>query len=180
LTAARALRCTVKPVVSAARGPAGVSAFVGPVLLPVHHPLAALAGTLSGIHLSGRFVPDLCFSGPGTGPEITAATILDDVVEVLSTTRADVRTWSSPAACRLGAPPVTSWFVRVRFPGHVPSPSATTQLLAAHNLTTTHVSDARGGTRWVCLAPATSDLVDHALAGIEVTHRMRCLAMRSL
>ena len=180
MTAARALQCTIKPVVSAVLEPAGVSAFVGPALVPVQHPLATLAGTLSGIHFSSRFVHDLCFSGPGAGPEITAATILDDVVEVLSTTRADVRAWSLPTASRLAAPPVTSWFVRVRFPGHVPSPLATTQLFASHTLSTTRVSDVRGGSRWVCLAPATGDLVERALAQIEATHRVRCLAIRSL
>ena len=181
LAVARSLGCTIKPVVSASRGPAGVSAFIGPALVPVHHPLAGLGGTLNGIHLSSRFVSDLCFSGPGAGPEITAATILDDVVEVLSTTRKPARVGATPPqAASLVAPPITPWFVRVRFPGLVPSPSATTQIFGSHSLITTRVTDVRHDARWVCLAPATSDLVEHALARIEATHRIRCSAIRCL
>ncbi len=181
LAVARSLECTIKPVVSASRGPAGVSAFIGPALVPLHHPLAALPGTLSGIHLSGRFVPDLCFSGPGAGPDITAATILDDVVEAVSTARKAVRVRSAPlSAASLAAPPFTPWFVRARFPGLVPSPSSTTQIFASHDLTTTCVTNPRDDTRWVCLAAATSDVVEQALTRIETTHRIRCLAIRSL
>ncbi|HUE87016.1 MAG TPA: homoserine dehydrogenase [Vicinamibacterales bacterium] len=181
LAVARSLECTIKPVVSASRGPAGVSAFVGPALVPIRHPLAALQGTLSGLHLSGRFVPDLFFSGPGAGPDITAATILDDVVEAVSTTRRVARVRSvPPRASSLAAPPVTPWFVRTWFPGLVPDRSATTQIFASHNLTTTCVTEARNNTRWICLAAAASDLVEHALARLEATHRIRCFAIRSL
>jgi homoserine dehydrogenase len=181
LAIARSLDCTIKPVVSASRGPAGVSAFIGPALTPLRHPLAGLQGTLSGIQLSGRFVSDLCFSGPGAGPDVTAATILDDVVEAVATTpKATVVGSRWPRAASLAAPPVTPWFVRARFPGLVPSSSATTQIFASHNLTTKRVTDARGDTRWVCLAPATSDRVEHALAEVETTHRIRCSAIRCL
>ena len=182
LAVARSLDCTIKPVVSASRGPAGVSAFIGPALIPVRHPLAALQGTLSGIHLSGRFVSDLCFSGPGAGPEVTAATMLDDVVEAVATTPTPTLALVGSRLPRaiLAAPPVTAWFVRVRFPGLVPSSSATTQIFSSHNLSTTRVTDARGQTRWLCVAPAESDLVERALAEIENTHRIRCAAIRCL
>jgi homoserine dehydrogenase len=181
LAVARSLDCTIKAIVSASRGPSGVSAFIGPALTPLRHPLAGLQGTLSGIHLSGRFVSDLCFSGPGAGPDVTAATMLDDVVEAVATTPKATTVGSRlPRAASLAAPPVTPWFVRARFPGLVPSSFATTAIFASHNLTTTRVTDARGDTRWVCLAPATSDLVARALADVEATHRIRCLAMRSL
>lgn len=181
LAVARAMECTIKPVVSASVGAAGVSAFIGPALVPVRHPLAAVAGTLSGIHLSGRFVSDLFFSGPGAGPDVTAATILDDVVEAVATRHEPARgRLSRPAVANLAAPPLTPWLVRVRFPGLVPSPSATTQIFAAHNLIPTRVTDSRNDTRWVCLAPAPTDLVEHALARIEATHRIRCSAIRSL
>jgi homoserine dehydrogenase len=180
LIGARSLGCTIKPVVSAARGEAGVSAFIGPALVPLSHPLATLQGTLSAIHLSGRFVSDLCFSGPGAGPDITAATILDDVVEAV-TTRSIARARAVPLrAATVAAPPVTPWFVRARFPGLVPSPSATSQFFASHNLTTTRVTDAREDARWVGLAPAAGDHVSQALATIEATHRIRGVAIRAL
>jgi hypothetical protein len=131
--------------------------------------------------LSGRFISDLCFTGPGAGPDVTAATILDDVVEAMETNRRVVPERAAPLrAATLAAPAITPWFVRARFPGLVPSPSAISQIFASHNLATTRVADARGATRWVCIAPATSDRVDHALAEIEATHRVCCFAMRSL
>jgi homoserine dehydrogenase len=181
LTGARSLACTIKPVVSASRGTTGVSAFIGPALVPLSHPLATLQGTLSAIHLSGRYISNLCFSGPGAGPDITAATILDDVVEAVTTTRDSARMRAAPlTAAPLAAPPVTGWFVRARFPGLVPSPSATSQIFASHHLSAARITDARHDTRWVCVAPATRELIDRALVNIEATHRIRCLAIRAL
>jgi homoserine dehydrogenase len=181
LIAARSLACTIKPVVSASRGAAGVSAFIGPALVPLSHPLATLQGTLTAIHLSGSFISDLCFSGPGAGPDITAATILDDVVEAVTTTPGIARARAAPLrAATVAAPPVTPWFVRARFPGLVPSPSAISEIFASHTLTTTRVTDARDDTRWVCVAPAAGDHVTQALATIEATHRIRAVAMRAL
>ncbi len=104
-----------------------VAAFIGPALVPLDHPLASLGGTLSGIQLSGRFVSDLFFSGPGAGPDVTAATILDDAVEAVSSGP------TLPRAPRRATTPVrlkaaeTEWFVRARFPGLVPERASTEQ-----------------------------------------------------
>jgi homoserine dehydrogenase len=180
LAAARQLGGVIKPVASASITPAGVSAFVGPAFVPTRHLLATLTGTLSGIQLSGRFVSDLFFSGPGAGPEITAATIVDDAVEAVTTapkTPRAVARW--PRAARLAAPPVTSWLVRARFPGIVPDASAATEIFAAHHLTVTQVSEARGNARWVRLAPTSRDQLDRALTVIASTHRVHCVAIRA-
>ena len=50
-------------------------AFVGPAFLPSTEPLASLGGALNGIRLDGRHVSNLFFSGPGAGPDVTAATL---------------------------------------------------------------------------------------------------------
>ena len=44
-------------------------------------PLASLGGALNGIRLDGRHVSNLFFSGPGAGPDVTAATLLDDAIQ---------------------------------------------------------------------------------------------------
>jgi homoserine dehydrogenase len=179
---AKSLNSSIKPIVFATRTGAGISAFVAPALVPTSHPLAALRGALSGIQLSGSIVRDLFFSGPGAGPDITAATILDDAVEAVSTTSIR-RTRAGngvPRAAVLAAPPVTSWLVRATFPGVVPDGNAATQLFAAHNLSATHVTDAIGNTRWLQIAPANRDLLDAALARIANTHRIQTFAIRSL
>lgn len=181
LAAARVFGGTIKPVVLGSQTPAGVRAFVGPAWLDARHPLAALGGTLSGIHLSGRFVSDLFFSGPGAGSDVTAATMLDDAVEAVS--RVAVRKRASIAAPRvatLASPPVTGWFVRTRFRGVVPDGAAVAALLAAHHLTATRISDAAGNARWLHIAPAANDAVDRAARSLAATHRVECLALRAL
>ena len=84
LAAARSLGGTIKAVVSAERDATGVRAFVGPAFLPSTEPLASLTGALNGIRLDGRHVGNLFFSGPGAGPDVTAATLLDDAIQAAS------------------------------------------------------------------------------------------------
>ena len=181
LRVARELGATIKPVVFASRGASGVSAFVGPTLVPQRHALAALNGTLSGIQCSGRFVSDLFFSGPGAGPDITAATILDDAVEAVSSAPTTRRTPAAiPRAATLLASPVTKWLVRARFPGVVPEAAAATHVFAAHHVTVEHVTEAHADTRWLQLAPASRSAIDAALTAISNTHRIQVFAIRSL
>ena len=89
LAAARSAGGAIKAVVSAERDAAGVRAFVGPVFLPATEPLASLTGALNGIRLDGRHVSNLFFSGPGAGPDVTAATLLDDAVQAVVGREAD-------------------------------------------------------------------------------------------
>jgi homoserine dehydrogenase len=181
LAIARQLGGTIKPVASASSAPAGVSAFVGPAFVPSRHPLAALSGTLSGIHLSGRFVSDLFFSGPGAGPEITAATIIDDAVEAVTTAPKTPRAVTRlPRVSALTAPPATEWLVKARFPGIVPDASAVTEIFAAQHVTVSHVTDPVCNARWVRLARAARDHIDRAVTAIATTHRVECYAIRAL
>ena len=54
------------------------------MFLAATEPLASLGGALNGIRLDGRHVSNLFFSGPGAGPDVTAATLLDDAVQAAS------------------------------------------------------------------------------------------------
>jgi homoserine dehydrogenase len=120
LVQAEALGGAIKPVAFADFGSAAVAAFVGPAFVPRDHPLAAVAGRSNGIVLDGRYVEGLFFSGPGAGPEVTAATILDDVVEIVR--EAGAR-GAARARRRRPAPvvaPVTPWFVRLAWPRDAP------------------------------------------------------------
>jgi homoserine dehydrogenase len=182
LQVARSLNSTIKPLVFASRSAAGISAFVAPAQIPLTNPLAALRGALSGIQLSGTFVSDLAFSGPGAGPDITAATILDDVVEaVTSASLKPSRGFSRvPRIASLAAAPVTTWLVRTTFPGLVPDASTAAQLFRTHGLTTTHVTEAVENTRWVQIAPVSKNTLDAALSRVSSTHRIHTFALRSL
>jgi homoserine dehydrogenase len=177
---ARSLQRTIKPVVYAVNGAGGVSAFAGPALLSLTHPLASLRGALSGIELSGRFIPDLVFSGPGAGPDITAATILDDAVEAVATKPAARVHLAGPRLAAVAAEPVTGWFIRSTFPGIVPDAGVAAKLFAAHHLPVAHVTDTIGSARWILVNPITRGALTAALERIASTHRIHTFAVRSL
>jgi homoserine dehydrogenase len=65
-----------------------LTAWVKPTFVPVTHPLAGLRGASNGILLQDSHGRELTFTGPGAGPEVTAVTILDDVMELSSERRA--------------------------------------------------------------------------------------------
>ena len=109
LARSRELGGRLKPIAFAEWRDTEVSCFTGPAFLSEGDPLAALHGVLSGIRLESTGNLPLHFTGPGAGPEVTARTILDDVVEALE----DRRT-PAPAAARGGrvlGPPSPGWYV---------------------------------------------------------------------
>jgi homoserine dehydrogenase len=178
---ARSLNATIKPIVFATRGPAGVSGFVSPALVPYNHPLASLRRELSGIQLKGRFIPDLFFSGPGAGPDITAATVLDDVVEAVTTrVSRPARAVTVPRVATLAAPPATGWLIRAAFPGVVPDAATVAQLFQTHNINSVRVTDPVEHHRWVQTAPLGSDVLRVALERIAATHRIQTSVIRIL
>ena len=180
LAVAHTLGATIKPLVWASRRESALEAFIGPTLVPARHPLGALSGTLSGIQFSGRYISDLFFSGPGAGPEITAATILDDAVEAVSSAPRFARAaWKTAEPLPLTAP-ATGWFVRARFPGLVPDASAARDAFNSHGLDVKHVTESVHDARWLVLGETTRDQVTQALAVLRDTHRLQCVAIRAI
>jgi hypothetical protein len=121
----------IRPLVWASRGPTWLAS---------DHPLAAVRGADNAIQLRGRQIGNLLYSGPGAGPEVTAATILDDVVEAVagaSTESGAVNAGGPSAAvaelehaagtlpygrrCAQVVSPATPWFVRLRFGESAPA-----------------------------------------------------------
>lgn len=82
LAAARARGGAIKPIVHAERQGGRITAFVRPEFVPAAHPLATITGRDNAIVIESRHSGRLVFAGPGAGPEITAATLLDDAIEV--------------------------------------------------------------------------------------------------
>jgi homoserine dehydrogenase len=179
LAAAHTLGCTIKPVVHAAVTAAGVRAFVGPALVAARHPLGSLSGTLSGIQLSGHYIPDLFFSGPGAGPDITAATIVDDAVEAVSSVPSGPRVAVRQArTASVAEAPATGWFIRARFPGITPDSQTTAQLFERQNIRVTHVIEGTGDSRYLLAAACTRASLEAGLRSIAATHRIECVAWR--
>jgi homoserine dehydrogenase len=128
LTAARALGGTIKPIahaslvqdVAAGAGPhAEAGSWVGPAFVPSTHTFAQFSGVTNALHLQWGSDAPVLFAGPGAGPAVTAATILDDIVEALTaketgtfTVGADSRR-AGRASIDLSAPPPSRWFLRL-------------------------------------------------------------------
>lgn len=177
LAAARSLGGTIKPLVYAQRDAAGVRAFVGPAFIAANEPLASLGGTLNGIQLDGRHVSNLFFSGPGAGPDVTAATLLDDVAQAASEESRRRRPVTSKPV--FAASPATRWFVRVTFPGIVPAPQALGAVAASAGLYVDAVCEhASENSRWLIVGPHGRRDLDTALATLETTHRIKSFAFR--
>jgi homoserine dehydrogenase len=190
LAAARSLGGTIKPVVSAERDASGVCAFVGPAFLPATEPLASLGAALNGIRLDGRHVSNLFFSGPGAGPEVTAATLLDDAIQAFaaSARRGAARLTDATAAFRpaktrtiFPAAPATAWFLRVTCPGVLPSPAAMARLVSAIGLPVERVAEhATNDSRWLLIGAQSRRDIDGAIATLAATHRVDAAAFRRL
>lgn len=118
LRQAEALGGSIKPVASAALKEDGIEAFVGPAFVPFRHPLAQIDGAQNAIAFYSPEIGQLCFSGPGAGPDITAGTILDDLVEIGASPRPNAECGDVLADVVRGrgrpvTAPRTAWFVRI-------------------------------------------------------------------
>jgi homoserine dehydrogenase len=92
---AAALGGTIKPVALATIGACDhdeSGAWVGPGFVPSSHLFARLDGVTNAIALRGDDGRASCFLGPGAGPAVTAATIIDDVVEA-ATSKSVSQNW---------------------------------------------------------------------------------------
>lgn len=112
---ARTLGGTVKPVVFASVGRQSVDAFVGPAFVPASHPLYCIDNEQNAVCLSGGIGGALTLAGPGAGPDVTAATILDDVVDLVESplSSANFASRSNEAGTWHVNDPATGWFLRV-------------------------------------------------------------------
>lgn len=179
LAAARAAGGAIKPIVFGERDAAGVCAFVAPAFLSSSEPLASLGGALNGIRLDGRHVSNLFFSGPGAGPDVTAATLLDDAVQAATSKREALAPAVTPRHTIFPTSPATPWLLRVTFPGVLPSAPAVSSLVYHAGLRVEQVLDhADDHSRWLSIGLEGRRAVDAAMARLAATHRIEAAAFR--
>lgn len=167
LAFAQRLGGVVKPIVVAETG-ASAGAWVGPAFVPQAHPFAHVQG-VTNILSVGRGECAVLFSGPGAGPAITAATVLDDVVEAVAAERP--RALGAPeigagVADRLRTPRTGAWFLAT---DHVTSSAGEfAEFLASNHLpaVTIVVEESRIG---LITAPAPHTTLLSAIDAIEAT-----------
>jgi hypothetical protein len=134
----------------------------------------------NAVVLRNRLAGDLFFAGPGAGPVVTAATLLDDASEIAAEgpARPCPRDWrrARPSA------PVTAWFVRISAgppgarseddcssSGRLPEDTAIADLLSAHDVWLRRTSDDRGErtNRWFLTHPCSKPRLTEALRTLE-------------
>jgi homoserine dehydrogenase len=132
LHCAAAFGGAIRPV-ACADWTSAFSAWVGPAFVPEAHPLSRVDGVSNAICLdSPTASAPLVFAGPGAGPEVTAATILDDVLST-GQTKGFVRSTHV-----ITTPPTqhapARWFVRFRDIGLRFDTRDVSELLSAHDV----------------------------------------------
>lgn len=129
---AKRLAGVIKPVALAQLDGPRTGAWVGPAFVPNAHPFASLTDVTNALRV-GSGAQAVTFTGPGAGREVTAATILDDVIEVAGGHRLATR----PPTGRSVAPvlrhvPDGAWFLALDHLGTTEGDLA--EFLAARHL----------------------------------------------
>jgi homoserine dehydrogenase len=176
----------LKPVVVADWHTGELSAFAGPAFVPAGHPLARVNGVVNAVALENRLSGELFLAGPGAGPVVTAATLLDDASEIAA------EGVGGPGFCdwRHARPsaPVTAWFVRISAgpraqcgldesgSERLPEDTAIADLLSAHDVWLHRTSDHCGNrsNRWFLTHPCSHLRLAEALRTLE--HAAGCHA----
>ena len=112
MAAAATFGGAIRPVSYASWHGDRIHAFVGPAFLAGTHALAGVAGVTNGIEIRSNGGAQ-CYIGPGAGPDVTAATLLDDVAEVVTERRVRPPSPAPATEARTVVPPDTAWFVRI-------------------------------------------------------------------
>lgn len=125
----------IKPIAWADLASATVEAFAGPCFVPAGHPLETVGGVENGIVLQRPRLGRLVYRGPGAGPEVTAAALLDDLCETLSRPQRSQASWTPPdTGHEICMSANTSWMVRLEFPKSPPHPDELCEFLASHGI----------------------------------------------
>ena len=123
--AARRLAGSIKPVAYASLEPGAYGSWAGPAFVAADHPFAHFSGVTNVLELSNATGEPVLFAGPGAGPVVTAATIIDDVREAQGA-KGDRGSRGVKGAGAIGAigaeradgarfdsPPASRWFLRI-------------------------------------------------------------------
>ena len=142
---------------------------------------------VNGLYICDPAGREIGFTGPGAGPDVTAITVLDDVVEAL---RGEVAP-CAPCVERKNigvTTPDTAWFVRLTGRSGLPAGAEVADLLGSYGVWASRTSatkrqdgDVR---RWLLTYPCAAARLDAALAALSgaagcTTRAWRALEPRS-
>jgi homoserine dehydrogenase len=182
--AARDFGGVLKPVAIAERSSCGTTAFVGPAFVRAASRFSRVDGAENAIAFRNGY-GDLFYSGPGAGPEATAATVLDDVFEAAEGNGQRPSPFVTRChAAVTPAAPVTEWFVRLRSAGRLPLPEEIADLLGSHGVWLRRCSErkALGGcdSLWMLTWAAERPRLERALSALASASACETWAIRVL
>ena len=128
LARARTLGGTIKPVIHADWSH-DLHAFAAPAFVADTDLLASVDGVENALSVRGTR-GRVVFRGPGAGADVTAATVLDDVLEA---SRPAAQSTFTPLRSARVAAPDTPWFIQLSA-GRLPEPVEIADLLASHGV----------------------------------------------
>ena len=108
-----------------------------------------------------------CFIGPGAGPDVTAATLLDDVAELMTERRVRTPAPETSQAAASVTRPHSAWFVRL---DGAARESDVADLLGSYGIWATRLAR-RGDRIYVLTCPASYARVQSALDARAGGHR---------
>lgn len=184
ITQAAALGGTIRPLALATRRGSRTEAFVGPAFVPAAHPLAQVRDQVNALNVRTGTGLDLFLSGPGAGPEATAATILDDALEA---TQGAVHPTAWPVDTAGPAElstPETGWLLRLALKGEVPAAEEVAAFLGAHGIWLRALRPAvqgeDGALQYALTCPAPRLRIDLALSALRHATGGSTFAIRAL
>lgn len=167
---------TIKPVIWADWS-GRLQAFAGPAFIPSRHVLAPVDGAENAIVLTGPR-GRLVFRGPGAGPDVTAATVMDDVFEAATTSRPIAFPTLEPVE---PAAPETGWFLTLAA-AQLPRGVEVADLLASHGIYLRRASETMVGRRsFAALTwPAPRPKIESALRALAAAAGCETKLFRAL
>lgn len=156
----------IRPIALAEWRDGIVTAYAGPAFIEGTNQLCPVDGVQNGVLLTTPLADSLFFSGPGAGPSVTAATVLDDVVEAVGGVGPGP---CPPRACEVAQREKAGWFVRLT--SNALAETEAPALLASLGVRlrrTSHV-DARSGRhyQWILTQPCARAHLSAALDVLE-------------
>jgi len=130
IAAASTFGGSIRPVSRAAWNGTAIRAHVGPAFLGATHPLGRVSGVTNGVVIDADRGAQ-CYIGPGAGPEVTAATLLDDVSEIVTERRVRTPSAETVTAASSVTRPDSDWFIRIAGAGR---PADVADLLGSYGI----------------------------------------------
>ena len=179
LRAAADLGGVLKPIVYADWTDGRLCAFTGPAFVPAGQPLARVDGVQNAILIRNRIAGDLLFAGAGAGPQPTAATLIDDAVEIARGT-APIPTAADSQLRRVRPQqPDTPWFVRVSGSA-LPTDVEIAELLGRYDVRVRRRLDGAERTRWLVADASPAACIDAALSALTASRGCQTFRARVL